>query len=71
MPLVIVRGYTAQGYHKDLVRMDEKQVRSSYVGVGEPCPEGVLAFPMGAVGVSIDPKKFPEMVRFEVLVERS
>jgi hypothetical protein len=66
---VLVRAYTKEGYHKDIARLDCKQVRSSYGGM-EISLEGAMAFPNCAVGVSVDPKSFPEMVRFEVLVER-
>ena len=60
---VIIRAYTSNGYHKDIVYMDDQQIRMSYTKIKEVCPGG-------NVGVSIDPKEFPEMDRFEIIVEK-
>lgn len=56
---VIIRAFNADGYHKDILVQDEKQVR-----MHESRVNGTLE------GMAIDPKDFPEMVRFVVIVER-
>jgi hypothetical protein len=56
---VIVRGYTKEGYHLDLIVADEIQTRSTVTGVKE------VAF-----GHRIVPSEFPEMAYFEVIIHR-
>lgn len=70
MHTVIIRAFTKDGYHKDLVRMDEEQVRMHHEGIKDPDIESMLDT-HGGTGVSVDPREFPEMVRFEVLIVRS
>jgi hypothetical protein len=50
--------YNADGYHKDIVVMSDRQVHSTEVRVRG-----------GMYGPVIDPSEFPEMVRFEVILE--
>jgi hypothetical protein len=64
MARVIVRAYNAEGYHKDIAFLDEQQVRMCYSKVKEnEIADG------GGVNVCIDPKDFPEMVYFQVIVK--
>lgn len=64
---VIVRAWNAEGYHKDIVIMDEQQVRMTCSGVDEMTGRHMIAGPLG-VGVVIDPKQFPEMIEFQVMI---
>ena len=59
MVRVIIRAFTADGYHRDILVADEQQVRMS---------DGRLK--NGDRGMSIVPWDFPEAVRFEVVVEK-
>lgn len=68
MARVIIRMWTAEGYHKDVAFLDEQQVRMSYNGL-EPKTRH-LVNPVGAVRICIDPKLFPEAVEFEVIVDK-
>ncbi len=65
---VIVRMWTAEGYHKDVAFLDAQQVHMTYgdmdIGVRH------IVQPINAVRVVVDPKAFPEAVEFEVIVER-
>ncbi len=70
MARTIVRMWTADGYHKDVVFMDEIQVRMQYDET-KAKPRHWGAAPVEAVRVVIDPKLFPEAVEFEVIVERT
>jgi hypothetical protein len=56
---VIIRAFAANGYHRDILVVDERQevMRTDRVKDGWDGP-------------AIDPKNFPEMVRFEVIIER-
>lgn len=69
MARVIVRMWTKEEYHKDIVVMDEQQVRMGYVGT-EAKTRHIIP-PTCAVRVVIDPKQFPEAVEFEVIVEET
>ncbi len=64
---VVIRAFNAEGYHRDLVIMDEVQVRMNHMKIKEPI-DSMYSRLIG-VGVSIDPKDFPEMVKFEVVIE--
>lgn len=64
---VIVRMWTAEGYHKDVAVLSERQVHSSYHGM-EPSLRHMAA-PIDAPRVLVDPALFPEAVEFEVIVE--
>jgi hypothetical protein len=55
---VVVRAYTKDGYHKDILVQDEHQIRMTEDRVQN-----------GVAGQAIYPADFPEMVRFEVIVE--
>ncbi len=61
----IVRGYTKEGYHKDLAILDSEQIRMSYHGMDQS-PHIVAPF---CPKVIVRPAEFPEMVEFEVIVE--
>lgn len=65
---VIVRMWTAEGYHKDVALLDDQQVRLSHRGMD--CRNRHLVHPISAVRVMVDPKMFPEAEEFEVIVER-
>lgn len=54
---VIIRAFTKDGYHKDVIVMDETQVRQHESRVKNTTD-----------GIAIDPAEFPEVVRFVVLV---
>jgi hypothetical protein len=69
MHSVIVRMWTENGYHKDVVIMDEEQVRMKYVGT-DPTGRHLIAGPADAVRVVIDPKLFPEACEFEVIIRK-
>lgn len=56
---VIVRAWNAEGYHRDILVVDGQQVRSHDDRVTD-----------GREGPLIDPKQFPEMDRFEVVIKR-
>lgn len=56
---VIVRAYNSEGYHKDILVFDEKQIRMHEMRVKE-CLDGM----------TIVPADFPEMVRFAIVVDR-
>ena len=61
-----MRAWNAQGYHKDILVIDSDQVRMHHNRVKE---SGFRNY-AGPVGVSmtIDPKEFPEMVEFQIIV---
>ncbi len=61
----IVRGFTKEGYHKDLAVLDSEQVRSYYDGM-DKSPHLVAPF---VPKVIVRPADFPEMIEFEVIVE--
>jgi len=64
---VVIRGFTKEGYHRDLARMDEQQIRSTYGDV----TDAISSMHTGliGIGVRIDPSKFPEMAYFEVVIQ--
>lgn len=63
-----VRAWTAEGYHKDLLVIDHNQVWLHEHKVSEAKGRHLLAGKVGSRMV-IDPKDFPEMVEFEIIVE--
>lgn len=65
---VVIRAFNEDGYHKDIVIMSERQVHQCDHRIDERCMSSVMS---GLIGVTagIDPAKFPEMVRFEVVIE--
>ncbi len=66
---VIVRMWTADGYHKDVAMLDEQQVRMTY-GEMDAKTRHCLVRPISAVRIVVDPKLFPEAVEFEVIIEK-
>lgn len=66
---VIVRAWNAEGYHKDILIMDEQQVRMHHAGVKDQSGWHLMAGTPG-VGMVIEPKQFPEMVEFQVIIVR-
>ena len=57
-----------EGYHKDIARLNSEQVLMYHVGME---PEGlqVMTSPIDAVRLCVNPLHYPEMVKFEVIVE--
>jgi hypothetical protein len=64
---VKVRAFNKDGYHKDILIVSEKQVHQHDTRIREPL--GSITSGLLGPGGSIDPKDFPEMIRFEVVVE--
>lgn len=58
---IIVRAFNEDGYHKDILSMNEKQVIMNDIRVKEPT---VIGF-----GGQINITDFPEITRFEVVVK--
>jgi hypothetical protein len=56
---VTIRAYNADGYHKDILCFDEKQVRMSHANIEDTTE-----------GMRIEPDDFPEAVYFMVVIER-
>ena len=64
---VVVRAFTSQGYHRDILVMSERQVHMTNDRVKEPLSSawtGLLG-----VGGQINPKDFPEVEYFEVVID--
>ena len=66
---VIVRAFNKDGYYKDLVIMDARQVWKHENRVIDGAPGSGMSGLVG-VGVAIDPEDFPEMTRFEIVVTK-
>jgi hypothetical protein len=56
---VIVRMWTKDRYHKDVLVFDDQQTRMTCVGIEETVD-----------GIRIDPKVFPEATHFTIVVNR-
>lgn len=65
-PFVTIRGYTKEGYHKDIAKICPSQIIMINRGIIEAHDESL----MDGVSVCVHPKNFPEMVCFDVIVER-
>lgn len=65
---VIIRMWTKDEYHKEVVVMDEEQVKMQYSGT-EPKQRHIIP-PIDAVRAVIDPNMFPEASEFEVIIVR-
>lgn len=65
---IVVRAFTADGYSKDVLVMCSDQVRMRDMRVTDPV--GSVMSGLIGHGGAIDPTKFSEMVRFEVVVTR-
>lgn len=65
---VVIRAFNEDGYHKDIAIMDEQQIRQTDVRTKDGAT-GSLHSGLIGVGVTIDPSAFPEMVRFEVVID--
>lgn len=63
-----IRAFTKDGYHKDIALLSERQVHMHDMRVDDECSASVHSGLIG-VGVGIDPSKFPEVVKFEVVVK--
>lgn len=62
----IVRAWNAEGYHRDILVLDSDQVRVHDSAVKE---SGLYAYaPPSGVRMVINPKDFPNMVEFEIIV---
>mgnify|MGYP001584232123 CR=1 FL=1 len=68
---VTVRGFTKEGYQKDLAVLNHEQILMQQSGMKPAHPlDAMNAFnSSSAIGIEVDPTMFPEMVRFCVLVE--
>lgn len=64
--VVIVRAWTKDGYHKDIATLCDEQILMTSHGV----VDGELQSVIQGTTVGIDPKLLPEMVKFEVIVQR-
>lgn len=64
----IIRAWNAEGYHRDILVIDSRQVRMHSQGVSEPSAHQVVA--RDGLSMVINPKEFPEAVEFEVIIER-
>lgn len=65
---VVIRAFNKDGYHKDIVLMSERQVHKVDHRVDEQCMSSIMSGLVG-VAVGIDPKLFPEMVHFDVVIK--
>jgi len=65
---VVIRAFNKDGYHKDIVIMNERHLQQYDQRVEENCTASMMS---GLIGIAagIDPLKFPEMVRFEIVIE--
>jgi len=61
----VIRMWNAEGYHKDVAMLNEQQIVMTESRVKEPTS---LMLCGSSVSVVIDPKEFPEAVRFQILV---
>lgn len=64
---VKVIAYTKEGYRKELAVLSEQQVHMTYGSVGEMDLTSFTRHTRSGVGVH--PKDFPEMVKFDVIIE--
>lgn len=67
--IVTIRAFNKDGYHRDIAVMSERQIHMADNRVDERCSGSALS---GLIGVAagIDPSLLPEMVRFEVVVNK-
>ena len=65
---IFIRAFTADGYHRDIAILSEMQVHQHDLRVSEETHASTASGLIG-VGVGIDPSKFPEVVRFEIVVK--
>ncbi len=64
---VVIRAFTKDGYHKDILIANGEQNLMTYTGVTEP-NESIHSGLIGHGG-GINPAEWPEMVRFEVVIK--
>lgn len=64
---VVIRAFNKDDYHKDIVVMDDVQMRLFDERIDQRCSRSAMS---GLIGISagINPAEFPEMVRFEVVI---
>lgn len=67
MTRAIVRAWNKDGYHRDIALLSERQVHSTENRVSEGGMKHIGVLPIGW-RVVINPKDFPEMVEFEVII---
>jgi hypothetical protein len=70
MMKVTVRAFNADGYHRDICVMSEKQVHSVDPRLDETCTLSMMSGLLGVAHAGIDPTKFPEAIRFEIVIEK-
>ena len=67
---IIVRAFTKDGYHRDIAILSGQQVHQHDLRVSEDTHASTASGLIG-VGVGIDPSKYPEAVRFEIVVKEA
>lgn len=65
---VTVRAFTKDGYHRDILIMNEKQVLMNNSLVKEP-KDSIFSGLIG-YGGSIELEDFPTVVKFEIVLEK-
>jgi len=63
---VTLRAFNKDGYHKDILIASENQVYMSDIRIKEPRDSGLSG--LIGYGGKIDPKDFPEMTHFELVI---
>lgn len=67
--MVVIRAFNKDGYYKDIVTMNERQVISCNTSADESlisCMTGLIG-----IGAGLSISNFPEVVRFEVVIKDS
>lgn len=64
---VIIRAFTKDNYHRDIVMMDERQVHQFDGRIDNACSRSVQSGLIG-VAVEIKPSDFPEVTHFAVVI---
>ena len=65
---IVIRAFNKDGYHKDIMIACSKQIRMNDRRGKEPL-DSMYSGLIGH-GLSIDPKDFPEMTHFEVVISK-
>ena len=63
---VVIRAFNSDGYHRDILTMNQDQVTMSDTRLKEP--EASIRSGLIGHGIRIDPKEFPEAEYFEVVI---
>ena len=70
MAMVTVTAFNKDNYSKVLARLSEEQIHSTCLLIKETNILDMNASKTWGSSVTIDPKDFPEMVRFVITVEQ-